>query len=675
MLTLNFDVDHEHHEATTTPPALDSYSNSLAANAITSPNSFLSPPNTGLQSHSSASSSLSSLGSRPMSMIESSPKVITKMLRMTPATSRGVPMFLPGSYAPPRKSDFVHFPPTPEDVVTDLGSLTTQESSHPTRVRSGSDPEDIRNMPSKQTFSAVVHRKIRETPASATFPDNKVRPLPQTPQARRAQRATILETPLSPGHGELAALLQEAVLLENTLNKGELPSEEPQIEEEVRQKEKTAKEEEAKAEAAAKMEAEAKAEDEERSRLTMAAAQLQSKRDEPTTGRLKHTFLIPLSKARSRHRKEVYTAKAESFFSRSEEPSEIPVQSKSAGLPSQSTTNSFATASATLPKMPANPPAVDGVNSTAQLPVKSPKFSSLRKFGSVSRAGGASIRTSHSTSSEISSEETSSAVTTDEFGRGTGSTLSFPSVSPKKASSTFARATSFAEKLFNRGRTKSGGSTLSSTSEVNGKIFYFSITCQSLIIYLDHHVVDDSPIKTPVPRIPPIAPVSIAIPGLPSHQEVPTLSLDESTLRRSTSSKRSAIYFPPGPDLTTAVPQLPSILQFTSQTSSSSLLPISNESTPPSSATSISSVGSLPSPLFNRELVDAFPSVPATTPTSINFPHREMNPSTPTKASFDSALLSSAIHLTSTYKTVTPKANSRPLPSERAATPTSISRT
>lgn len=100
-------------------------------------------------------------------MIESSPKVVTQMLRMTPATSRGVPVFLPGSHA------------------------------------------------------------LRETPASATFPNNKVRFLPQTPQARRAQRATILETPLSPGHGELAA---EAVLLENTLNQGELPSEDSQLE-------------------------------------------------------------------------------------------------------------------------------------------------------------------------------------------------------------------------------------------------------------------------------------------------------------------------------------------------------------------------------------------------------------------------------------------------------------
>ena len=404
-----------------------------------------------------------------MSMIETSPKVVSQILRMTPATSRGVPVFLPG-HARPRKSDFVYFPPTPEDEDTVLDSSAAQKSSQPNRTRSGSDPEDIRNMPSKQTFSAVVHGKIREIPASATIPSNKLRPLPQTPQAKRTQRATILETPLSPGHGELAALLQEAVLLENTLNKGELPSEETQQ-----------NEEKAKETAAAEAQAKAKAANEEQSRLALATAQLQNKRDDPTVGRLKHTFLVPLSKARSRHRKEVYTAKAESFLSRSQEPSVSLIRPDSAGLPS---TNSSAMASDTSLKMPAKQPAVNGVNSTTQLPTKSPKFSSLRKFSSVSRAdarGGALVRTSHSTSSEISSEESSSAVTLDEFGRGTGSTLSFPSVSPKKTSSTLSRATSFAEKLFSRGRTKSGGSTLSSTSEVNGKNSYFSFFVRVLL--------------------------------------------------------------------------------------------------------------------------------------------------------------------------------------------------
>lgn len=187
--------------------------------------------------------------------------------------------------------------------------------------------------------------------------------------------------------------------------------------------------------------------------------------------------------------------------------------------------------------------------------------------------------------------------------------------------------------------------------------------------------------KTPVPRIPAIAPsTSLSFPTLPSHPEVPLLSFDEPDqivpLRRSTSSKRSAIYFPSVLDLP-VIPQLPPIIpgfEVTSQPLSTSLLSVSSDSARPPSANSVSSLGSLPSPLFNQELVDAFPSVPATTPppTTINFPHREISLATP---SFDAALLSSAIHLASAYKTVTPKASSKPLPSERAATPTPTSHT
>ena len=170
--------------------------------------------------------------------------------------------------------------------------------------------------------------------------------------------------------------------------------------------------------------------------------------------------------------------------------------------------------------------------------------------------------------------------------------------------------------------------------------------------------------KTPVSRIP----SSLGSPTLPPHPVVPLLSFDETPLRRSTSSKRSAMYFSPGPDLKPA-PQLPSIvsdLQPISQTSSSSFLPVLNDSTRPSSAVSVSSLGSLPSPLFNRELVDAFPAVPATTSATVishKFPHREMNLATPVTSSFDTALLSSAIHLSSSRK-ATPKASFRPLPSE-----------
>lgn len=184
--------------------------------------------------------------------------------------------------------------------------------------------------------------------------------------------------------------------------------------------------------------------------------------------------------------------------------------------------------------------------------------------------------------------------------------------------------------------------------------------------------MDDSLVKTPVPRKSTAAlSPSLDLPTLP-HLVVPPFSFEQDDpdqiipLRRSTSSKRSAIYFSPAVDLT-AVPQLPSIVPRVNNAPQASLFPISNESTTrPSSAISISSVGSLPSPLFGQELVDAFPSVPATTPTNIShkLPHREkMSFATPTAASFDTALLSSAIHLASTSKMATPKASVTPLPS------------
>lgn len=187
--------------------------------------------------------------------------------------------------------------------------------------------------------------------------------------------------------------------------------------------------------------------------------------------------------------------------------------------------------------------------------------------------------------------------------------------------------------------------------------------------------MDNSPTKTPVGRLSTLGP--------PPSLAFPTFSLEEKDelsqiipLRRSTSSKRSAIYFSPGPDLT-PVPQLPPTaagFQITPQTSTSSFLPVSDESTRPSSANSVSSVGSLPSPLFGQEL-DAFPSVPVTTPTTPigrrKLTHPEMNFATPATASFDTALLSSAIHLTSTHKQATPKASFKPLPSEMGPTSTS----
>ena len=100
--------------------------------------------------------------------------------------------------------------------------------------------------------------------------------------------------------------------------------------------------------------------------------------------------------------------------------------------------------------------------------------------------------------------------------------------------------------------------------------------------------------------------------------------------------KSFAVYFPLAPDLAATI-NLPCnysgirAFELTSLRSSTLLLPDSIESPRPPT-NSVSSAGSLPSPLFNQELVDAFPSVPATTSTPINFLYREIAPATP---SFD----------------------------------------
>jgi hypothetical protein len=85
------------------------------------------------------------------------------------------------------------------------------------------------------------------------------------------------------------------------------------------------------------------------------------------------------------------------------------------------------------------------------------------------------------------------------------------------------------------------------------------------------------------------------------------------------------------------------------------LVPEINPGSQPLSAVSMSSFGSLPSPLFDKAICDAFPSVPTDTPAqlpNIYFPRRGqgLTHATGVSADFDSALLSSAIHLAARNK-------------------------
>lgn len=453
---------------------------------------FLSPPpTTGYRTSAPSSGgsslgSLSSLGSRPMSMIETANHTqVSRAMRMTPATGRGVPMFFPPTSAAPRKSDFVYFPPTPdqEEFGAASGSATMHKATQSLSLDSrqwaeGSAPES--QLEHGATFTAVVHSKVRDAPAP--MGPQQQRRVPETPQMKRAKRMTMMEPPPSPANGELAALLQEAMLLENSLDRGELPTEAwVRLDAEESQRKEDA-------EAAAATALVRKAEDEERQRITAAAARLQAKRDQPTSGRLKHTFLVPLSKARSvAHRKEVSAPEPPQKTD-----DEHLVRPKSAGAPGRSATlPSTKSLSSQRPVTPENNIQAQQQQQQQHLetPPKSAKtsrFVGFRRLGSISARPttihGHSTRTSVSTMSSDSTnvltppegalEFTGSRQysSVNEFGGLTAnnSTTSFPSLSPKKSSTSIGRAASFAERVFSRTRTKSSGSNLSSTSELTG---------------------------------------------------------------------------------------------------------------------------------------------------------------------------------------------------------------
>ncbi len=104
-----------------------------------------------------------------------------------------------------------------------------------------------------------------------------------------------------------------------------------------------------------------------------------------------------------------------------------------------------------------------------------------------------------------------------------------------------------------------------------------------------------------------------------------------------------------------------------------------NPSTNPLSPMSISSAGSLPSPLFDKDIFEAFPSVPDNTPSTLRIGQtlplrreQSLTAAAAVTANFDSALLSSAIHLAS-RNTAHTSAPSAPTSSRRPVTPTQLS--
>ncbi|KAJ6589015.1 hypothetical protein B0H19DRAFT_1102483 [Mycena capillaripes] len=261
-------------------------------------------------------------------------------------------------------------------------------------------------------------------------------------------------------------------------------------------------------------------------------------------------------------------------------------------------------------------------------------FSSLRRLASTSTSrtmpgagAGARGSVSTTTSSELSSEDSMGLPTPPDDGGHpppsphlspqssphVGSGIAWPSLGSKKSVGSLGRgAASLAGKMWHRSRSKSSTSTVSSLSEAS------------------------SPPPVPVPVLP--TPPALKLDSTPfvippiqttsyDHEHDPSDSPTSSTpIADPFSSLSTAI-----PTASTSVPkqigQRPPALVLTSSTSApASLLPVPKtapEKSRQSWTSSISSTGSssvATSPLFDKAIFDAFPSVPEMPPPSRPLP-------------------------------------------------------
>lgn len=412
------------------------------------------------------------LPARPVSMFESPHR--------GSLTSDAQLFFVPPPDAP-------RLPQSPEE--TEFGTITLHRSAHSLSSRSRYAEPNLRAAAGTRTFSAVVHGRVTELPAAVASSSggNKDLCVPSTP---RGPRRETRQTPLSPGAGDLAALLANAALLEERLLEGELPSE-----------------------AALRLPVEVEAPrpsspiDEGKWR----PMEMPHVRHEEPSIRPKHTFRNPLGRSKSVYSREsaAYSpssATAMEGHSRSRS-STIQEQSPPAPQSKQSPRKTRVEEGQTIQRPPH---AQDDDSPPTPPPKSSPAsaryLSGLRRLASTSRSSmhGAYPRYSVSTSSELSSEDSMLVVTPPDrspdfssaaqrqqqqaldagLGPGgvvvagaagvvgapglskTGSVL-WPSLSSKKSIGSLSRATSFAEKMWHRSRSKSSVS-VASTDEMAG---------------------------------------------------------------------------------------------------------------------------------------------------------------------------------------------------------------
>ncbi|KAK7034739.1 hypothetical protein VNI00_012146 [Paramarasmius palmivorus] len=577
---------------------------------------------------------------------EASPShlAIAHKISLSPVTEKGKAIFIPGAKERERSISTTTATAPPETQIAPVPDNQAQDEFGSNRA---------------STFSAVVHGKVKETYTSHTLPRRA--PVPATPQ-----KSSAPETPMSPGFGELALLMAQSALLEQKLTDGgplEFGIEKRLREEEAQRRRK--EEEERRAEEERENEEKlklkrtpsTKSKDSNRSRkLSLKKAFSKSAKKEtpplplepipssPGPEAQTHSHAI---KAKSKSMEALLTSPPPPM---NHFPSDPSPQSLAPPAPrTRSTSASAATSTTTLGGSDSDVPPTP--------PPKSPNhqnryIASIRRFASSSGASSAA-----STAAEKDADSSPSAggvgsggvgsggVSFDDpigehsacrwcgesdgsvgssyfasVGTGTGTmpgsvsevgvkngvengkvkggnenkeevtrggSLKWPSTatSPKKQSKV-GRAASFAEKMWNRTRTKSSVSTVSTASTANDSDYEPKVSISGSSTY--SFITTPSPSLMPPPSPGPSLhelilsePLSLSIPEVsePVSYEQPQVKTPTSTSLSSSLSSSTSSY-----------PDAPRI-----------------------SWISTSSTGTA-SPLWDKELFDAFPKVPDTTP-------------------------------------------------------------
>ena len=401
---------------------------------IASPSYFSQPDLASMDALSPAAGTSSDMFSPLSSGGVISPGEIVTAQRIATSTVRGVPVFFPR-----KQVDYSHFPPTPDVRSTEFRSSLPSAAISPTSPTSRfKHPPPSATAGRSNTFHAVVRGKVKE-PASAIASFSSL----GVPEDTKARQSKIVP------NGELATLLQDAALLEHALTQGAL-FDESRSSDDISELAESGRQSE---------EQDTDKEDEKRLRRHATLMDPNSLKNGP--------FRLPLRK-KTKHWKASPTnvALKDELLSRPSLEDEHSVDSthlqiNSAASKGEGNRSKAPDGFKPLPKPP-RPRLISGLK----------KLTGTGSTRSLNMPVAYS-RQSASISSEQSSEDSMPVATPPDpsvyYSDSAGSSnVAWPSVSPKRSG--MRRAASFAEKLWNRARTKSSGSTLSA-NESKGKGF------------------------------------------------------------------------------------------------------------------------------------------------------------------------------------------------------------